>query len=498
MTDARDTALAQATAKAQIQQAAAAFGSGDRDHAADLVVDIVRTDPPLGATWGTVSRLAQALGEVSSALSAAERHAQAEPNDGLVRFNLAGLLAQYGRSAQAMSVAEEVLDANPQQAAAWHLRGSLRAQKGEAAGALSDFRRSVALSTDSLSASRSLLALAEGKRFSDTTDPDLQTIQALRDRLSGVAPSDHQAAIFYALGKANDDLGLTEEAFSAYARGAGLMAGRPAPAEGAASAFVDSIISGFTAEFLRALPSSAESSNRPIFVLGAPRSGTTLVEQILVSHSQVHDSAEINLFRAAATPVGGFSPKAVATFAKARPDGLTRVAGAYLRMLDQRFGDRGRIVDKTLNHSRFLGLIHRTLPEARFIWLRRDPGAVAWSCFRTWFAQGVDWSWSLEAIGQRLKDEDRLHAHWTDVMGDAILTVPYEDLVHDPEPWIARILAHVGLPFEAGLEAFHRTERAVTTASFAQVRRPIYKTSTDAWHRYRAHLAPFFERYTSR
>lgn len=496
MIDVREKASADA--KAQIQQAAVAFSAGGRDRAADLVADIVRNNPPLGASWGTVSRLAQALGEIDSALAAAGRHAEAERNDLLVRFNLASVLAQYGRLPLAMAVAEELLRGHPQLAGAWHLRGSLRAQLGEPEGALSDLRRSVALSTDSLSASRSLLALAEGKRFTDPGDPDLASIKAMIGRFDSAAPRDHEAAVLYALGKANDDLGRTEEAFSAYARGAGLMAGRSAPDEGAASAFVDGIISGFTADVLRFIPASGEPSDRPIFVLGPPRSGTTLVEQILVSHSQVHDGAEINLFRAAATPIGGLTAGAVEAFVKAQPNGLTAVAGAYLRMLDQRFGESGRIVDKTLNHSRFLGLIHRALPGARFIWLRRDPGAVAWSCFRTWFSQGVDWSWSLESIGQRLKDEDRLHAHWTDVMGEAILTVPYEELVDDPERWIERILDHVGLPFETGLEAFYLTQRAVTTASFAQVRRPIYRTSTDAWQKYRGQLAPFFDSYARR
>lgn len=496
MIDARDGALA--AARARIQKAAASFGAGDRDLAADLVADIVRRAPPLGATWGTVSRLAQALGEVGSALAAARRHVEAEPNDLLVRFNRAGLLAQYGRLTEAMALAADLVRAHPQLAAAWHLRGSLRAQSGESDGGLSDFRRSVALSTDSLSASRSLLALAGGKRFTDMSDPDLESIKATLGRLNGAAPGDHQAAVFYALGKANDDLGLNEEAFSAYAHGARLMAARQTPDDGASGSFVDNVVSGFTADVLRSIPGSGESSNRPIFVLGPPRSGTTLVEQILVSHSQVHDGAEINLFRAAASPIGGFSADAVEAFVKTNPEGLTSVARAYLRMLDERFGNSGRIVDKTLNHSRFLGLIHRALPEARFIWLRRDPGAVAWSCFRTWFAEGVEWSWSLKSIGQRLKEEDRLHAHWTDVLGDRILTVPYESLVSGPEHWIPKILAHVGLPFESGLEAFHLTERVVMTASFDQVRRPVYTTSVHGWRRYEPHLRPFFEIYAQR
>ena len=107
----------------------------------------------------------------------------------------------------------------------------------------------------------------------------------------------------------------------------------------------------------------------------------------------------------------------------------------------------------------------------------------------------MDWSLSLADMGRYFIGEDRLHAHWTAVLGDRILTVPYEDLVVDAEPWIARILEHAGLPLRPGLKDFHLTKRAVTTASFAQVRRPLYTTSREAWRRYQSHLQPVFDAY---
>ena len=481
--------------QAQIHQALEAFKARDRDLAAAIVADLVRADPPLGSTWGSISRLAQGLGEISSALAAAERLAGLNQNNIFARLNLAGLLAQYGRIPDALTLADTLVDEQPNLSAAWHLRGSLRSQLGETEGAIKDFRRAIALSTDASTMAHSLLSLSEAKRYADAGDSDLGSIQTLLEAWPAGAPAPGKAALFYALGKANDDLGRTDTAFSAYAQGAAIMDRLQLDDGRAADAFVDDIVSGFTGDFMARLPKSDVRSHRPIFVLGPPRSGTTLVEQILVSHSQVLDGAELNLFRTAAMPVDGFSSESAKAFAKTDPQGFSKIGEAYLGMLDQRFGPEGRIVDKTLNHSRFLGLIHRVLPNARFIWLRRDPAAVAWSCFRTWFAQGVEWSWSLDSIARHLKSEDRLHAHWTAIMGDAILTVPYEGLVQDPPRWIARMLDHLDLPFEPGLEDFHQTERAVTTASFAQVRRPIYGTSTDAWQRYRTHLEPFSRVY---
>jgi tetratricopeptide (TPR) repeat protein len=478
----------------RIQQALAAFKARDRDAAASILAALAAEEPPLGPTWGSVSRLALTLGEISLALTAARRHAALDRRDLAARLNHGQMLAQNGRAAEAVRVANRIVADHPG-SAAYHFLASCKAASGQVAGAVADFRRAVAVSPDPFAVTQSWLSIADARTFTDPDDEDLKAMEALLARWpNGHGRPEGRAALLYALGKAYDDLKRHDAAFRAYAEGARLVAAvRPAQEEG--DGFVDAVVSGFTREALARLPRSTIDSRRPIFVLGLPRSGTTLVEQILVSHSRVVDGAEINLFQAAAMPVGGADPKAVAAFAAARPDGFDAIGRAYLHMLDDRFGPKGHVVDKTLNHSRYLGLIHQVLPEARIVWLRREPGAVAWSAFKTWFAQGMNWTWSLEAIGRHMRREDRLHAHWTSVMGDAILTVPYEALVADPGPWIGRILEHVGLPFEPGVEAFHKTNRAVTTASFAQVRRPIYTSSMEAWRRHERALRPFFEAY---
>lgn len=492
------TAPAEPSFRARLEAALSAVKAGDRDAAADLLAGLVDDNPPLGPTWGAVSRLALFLGETTLALTAAGRLADVDRGDLSARLNHGALLAQHGQGAAARDLGLSLVADHPNHPAAWHFLGSCRATLGEGEAAIADFRRAIASAPDPFAATPSWLALAEARTFTAGDDPDLEAMTALLARWPQAAGAvEVRAALLYAVAKARDDLGQTDAAFAAYAEGAGLVATARLDDQAGGHAFVDAVVTGFSAEALARLPAGVDS-HRPIFVLGLPRSGTTLVEQILVSHSAVVDGAEVNLFRAAAIPVGGFSPAAVAAFAAARPDGLAAVGRAYLHMLEARFGPQGRVVDKTLNHSRYLGLIHRTLPQARFIWLRRDPGAVAWSAFRTWFAQGVNWSWSLDRIAHYIRTEDRLHAHWSRVMGDAILTVPYEDLIRDPGPCIGRILDHVGLAPEPGLEDFHRTERAVTTASFAQVRRPIYTTSAEAWKRYEGHLKPFFDTFSGR
>ncbi len=485
--------------RARIDQALGALQAGDRDGAAAIIAALVGENPSLGSTWGPVSRLALALGETSLALTAAQRLAQQNPDDLGARLTHGGMLIQHGQPGAALTVAEGVVADHPSHPASWHFRGSCRAALGDGTGAIADFRTSIARSPEPFSAASSWLALAETRTFDSADDADLMAMTGLLDRWPqgpgmGQAHHEAKAALLYGVAKARDDLNQTDAAFSAYAEGARLVAaGRPDDQVGI-DALVDAVTQGFSADVLVKLPVGVDS-RRPIFVLGLPRSGTTLVEQILVSHSQVTDGAELNLFRAAAIPVGGFTPDAVSAFSKTRPEGFAAIGRAYLHMLEDRFGPNGHVVDKTLNHSRYLGLIQRVLPNARFIWLRRDPGATAWSALRTWFAQGVDWSWSQAAIAGYFRSEDRLYAHWTRVMGDAILTVPYEALIDDPKPWIGRILDHVGLDHEPGVHDFHLTERAVTTASFAQVRKPIYRSSAAGWRRYEEHMKPFFDAY---
>lgn len=481
-----------------VNQALEAFKARDRDRAAELLAQVVKLNPPLGASWGPVSRLADALGEVSLAVTAAQRHANLNRADPAPRLNLGQMLAQNGRHREAQTVGEALVRDQPGNPAAWHFLGTCRAQLGDNEGAVRDLRHALSLPNAGPGGAWAWLAIAGAKTFHSAEDPDIAAMEGLMSRL-GATPHEVEArsALNYALGKAYDDTDQTDRAFAAYSAGAGAVNATRKVDPEETDAFVDNVVARFDADLLARLPRGSDST-RPIFVHGLPRSGTTLVEQILVSHDQVSDGAELNLFRTAAMGVKGFTPEAIETYAQSHPQGFAAIGHAYLHLLDERFGPNGRVVDKTLNHSRYLGLIHAVLPNARFIWLRRDPAGIAWSCFRTRFARGVDWSWSLENIGRYFRGEDRLHAHWSRVLGDAILTVPYDELVADPDAWIPRILDHVGLPWQDGLKDFHKTERAVATASFAQVRRPIYTSSREAWRRYETHLKPFFDAYQGR
>jgi hypothetical protein len=323
----------------------------------------------------------------------------------------------------------------------------------------------------------------------------------LLDRLETAAtavaatPPDYRAPWHYAKGAVLDRLGRTDDAFVAFAAGARLI--RPTRPYDSVSDTeeADRIASEFTREAIASVAAQVSTNSAsPILVTGLPRSGTTLVEQILAAHSQVAGGGEMPFGSILLREISDNSLSHLQAHAAGHgADALTRL---YLHLGEERFG-AGRFVDKGLGNSRALGVLASVLPQAKIIWLRRDPLDCAWSCFRTFFSQGIEWSWSLTDIAAHFAAEDRLYSHWREVLGDRILSLSYEELTADPAGQTARILAHVGLEPETSMEAAHEARRPVSTASVAQVRQPVYRSSVGAAERYRAHLQPFVEAYAA-
>jgi len=439
--------------------------------------------------------VANRIGEIELGLEAARRLALTEPRMLDRALHYCNALAARGRLEACLREADLLPAAVQQHHAVLNLRTSIASRMGDFTQATELARRTIALEPHW---GPYWLALAQIHRFAPG-DPDLARMEALAPEMRR-APGDSQAPFFYALGKAWHDCGDYDRAFAAYGEGAAKMR---APVDAPAmECFVRDVIRDFTPENLARLTPSGCDSNRAIFVIGLPRSGTTLVEQILASHSAVADGEEVNLFCCALIPAGDFSLRGGLVY-QARStaaDPWGEIGRDYLAMLDQRFDSRtgrtGCIVDKTLNHSRFLGFILHALPQVKVIWLRRDPQDTAISCFRSHFATGtIPWSCSLADIGWHFRLEDALYAHWNGIYPDRILTVPYEGLVTDPQGWITSILAHAGLDLEEAPFSPHLQRRSVLTASVAQVREPISAASIGTARKYHAHLQPFRDAY---
>ena len=234
-------------------------------------------------------------------------------------------------------------------------------------------------------------------------------------------------------------------------------------------------------------------SERPVFIFGLPRSGTTLIEQILASHSQVFGADELPL---AAEDFNLLAPgestnAAFTALAKIDSTGVKRLAAYHLEKLHALNADKARIVDKMPDNYLHLGLLATLFPRAKFIHCRRDPRDIALSCWMTNFWK-IRWADDLDHIASRFLQYQRVMNHWRQVLPHPVLDVAYEDTVANLEPMARRLIAWIGLEWEPACLAFHEAKGPVLTASSIQVRQPIYRRSVGRWKNYESTLGSFF------
>ncbi len=481
-----------AVKKSRILDAVGALEAGERRRAAALIARELRAGEQTGDRWGSVSKLATKIGEIDLGIEASRRFAMSEPISLDRLLGHCGLLAQVGRSEQGI----ELLDRLPPQAqdhpAVLHFRGTIASENGEFERAEALLRRSLQLAPGS---PQSWFALSMIKTF-EPGDPDFAGLAAIEPQMGGVDTLT-RARYYYALGKALVDMGEVAQGFAQYEKGAALRRQDEPYDRAAQTAFAEGLLADFTRSSLAQLTPSRFRDQRSIFVNGMPRSGTTLVESILVSHSRVSDGAEVNLVQPSLIPTRDqtFAGALAYQDRVSSKDPWGDLATDYHKMLRMRFPGGGLVVDKTLSQSMVMGLLLHMMPDARVVWMRRQPEDIALSSYRAFFTSSVTWSWSMTDIAHQMRLEDRLYRHWAELFPEQILTVPYEDLVQSPEEWIARIFGHVGLELEPQVFEFHKNRRKVRTASVKQVRSAISTDAIGKSDRFAEQLAPFREAY---
>lgn len=480
--------LSDAAAAALVRSLPDALARRDRTAIVGTLARLVEGRAALGRRWLGMAQVLVEVGELDLAAAALELLLASTPGDQASAFGAATLFAAMGRPARARRIVEAMPGHAIDPAQRAHFLGTAAAELGE-----TDVARTWLTSALSHAPGSGLVwhALAVMHRFRPG-DPMLARLDAAlaAPPRSGGDPID-RGLLHYARGKAQDDLGEVAAAFADFSAGAALI-GAARPYDIAADlADVEATIAAWTPQAMTTLP-AVPSNDPPIVMLGLPRSGTTLVEQILASHSQVAGGGENDVLRHTLATLGDATPATLAALPAGTLDAAARL---HLHLLRQRFGHAGIVVDKALANLRFAGLLAALFSNARLLLVRRDPRDTAWSIFRTYFTIGQDWSWSLETIGRHMASRDRLADHWQSLFGDRIAIVDYDALTADPAGEIPTMLAHCGLPFEAATLEPHRTERAVTTASVAQVRAPIGRHAVGTANRYAAYLAPFDAAY---
>ena len=303
---------------------------------------------------------------------------------------------------------------------------------------------------------------------------------------AGLEPM-NEATLRFAMGKYCDDVGDFPRAFRNYERANALQKMRAPPYDATErSRFVEARVKAYTPEVLRQAPADASDSERPVFVVGMPRSGTSLVEQIIASHPSAHGAGELDFWT---TAVHKHESAVRAGLLAELP--VRKLATAYLQVLTGRSRDALRVVDKAPINSEYLGLIHWVFPRARIIYLRRDPIDTCLSCYFQQFSPQMNFATDLSNLAHYYAEHRRLMAHWRSLLpAETLLDVPYAELIADQEKWTRKILDFVDLPWDARCLDFHTTARTVNTASVWHVRQKIYTSSIGRWRNYQRFIGP--------
>ncbi|MDB5469541.1 MAG: hypothetical protein JWR84_1101 [Caulobacter sp.] len=507
-----------------LMRAATALVANDLPVAERILKPYLSRHPTHVAAIRMLAEVAARLGRNEDAQGLLERCLQLAPGFAEARYNHATVLYRLTRAQEALAELEPLMAANPRHAGYRNLKAAVLGRLGDYDGAIALYEgvlaehpnqpkgwmslghsyKTVGRQADSVAAYRRTLeqapqfgeawwSLANLKtvKFSD------EDVAAMRAQLARTDISDEDRFhLHYALGKALEDAGDAAAAFAQYAAGAALRrAGIDYEAEHTA-AHARRSMAVFTPAFFARRQGWGSPAPDPIFIVGLPRAGSTLIEQILASHSLVEGTMELPDIISMARRLGGRHRRESDSSYPESLTGLTadeaRALGAeYLeRTRVQRKTDRPFFIDKMPNNFAHVGLIRLILPNAKIVDARRHPLGGCFSAFKQHFARGQGFSYDLIDLGRYYADYVALMAHFDAVQPGTIHRTLYERLIADPEGEVRRLLSYCGLDFEPGVMKFHENDRAVRTASSEQVRRPIFTEGLDQWRAYEPWLDP--------
>jgi predicted O-linked N-acetylglucosamine transferase (SPINDLY family) len=409
-----------------------------------------------------------------------------EPQHASAHYNLGNLLRANAEYEAAIGHYKQALASRPDFADAWNNMGVALAERGDLEAARQAYQRSVEAEPARAAYHRNL---AVHKRF-EPGDPQLAVLEELARNPHRV-PEHEQIDLRFALGKAYADLKQHERSFGHLLAGNALKRTQIAYDESAAMAYMGRIRATFGAELMRAKAGAGNPSPTPVFIVGMPRSGTTLIEQIIASHPSAAGAGELFDLDNIARSVPGFPD----TVSGMSAEELGQLGARYVAATQAVAPAAGRVADKMPWNFHFCGLIHLALPNARIIHARRDAIDTCLSCFSILFDGNSNlYTYDLGELGRFYRAYESLMAHWRAILPPGVmLEVQYEDVVADLEAQARRIVAHCGLAWDDACLAFHKTRRPVRTSSVAQVRQPIYNSSVGRWRPYRHHLRPLFD-----
>jgi len=410
-------------------------------------------EPKSAQAWIALASINARLMRPEAALAAYRESERLDPNQRLVHLSIGHVLKTLGRRAECERAYQECIAHEP--------------ASGEAYWSLADLKN-YAFSAAETAAMEALLA-------------------------AGAGGDGNAALLHFALGRAREQQGRSQQAFQHYDAGNRLRR-QQSPFDFAV--FENKCrraIKGLNSDYFSGLHGSGCTNDAPIFIVGLPRSGSTLVEQILASHPCVEGTMELpnilgivrELEQLDAT--GDAYPESLGSAPSAV---LTALGRRYMAETQPLLAGRPRFIDKMPNNFSHVGLIHAILPKATIIDVRRHPMDTCFSCFKQYFAAGQSFTYDLDGLGRYYRCYLEMMDHWDDVLPGKVMHLSYEHLIRAPEENIRRLLAHCGLEFDQRCMQFHETQRAIRTASSEQVRRPLYDSSVGYWRQFQHELEP--------
>lgn len=421
---------------------------------------------------------------------ALERALQLQPDNADTHLELGRVYRELNEYDKAKASFEQTLALRPESPKGYFHLGNLLQIMGDFDGAERCGRNALEIQQDAAGA---WYLIANSRDFS-ASDPELAEMEELLENED--LPEKKRSLLHFALGKAHSQAGADpDRIFEHYRSGCESMRQTMDFDIAKTERFMDDIAEAFSAQWMSDTPASGDPTAAPIFVVGMPRSGTTLTEQILSSHPRVHGAGECTDLKYLLLSKNVASGM---TFPEWVPDmparELALLGGHYRSRVIDPAAPAERVVDKMPSNFFYLGLIAKALPNAKVVHLQRDPVDTCLSCYMQRFTNGHYWTYDLEELGLFYRAYAKLMDHWRRVLPEGLmLDFPYEELTANPEPQIRQLLEHCGLEWDPACLDFHNTKRAVRTASLSQVRKPMYRTSVAKWRKYRAHLQPLLD-----
>lgn len=403
-------------------------------------------------------------------------------------LNLAHTHREAENPEASSTLLKRLIDMHPGKAESYNAMGLLQEQIGEPEEAANYFRKSISIAPD-VALSHYQLAQIQGRK---STGEELSAIEGLivKEKIS----KQDKSLLSFALARAYEQRERYQDAFDAWAQGNAIKAARIPYNEAEKNQFYQSVVKHTSTAFRRLGTDAGSEDNRPLFIMGMPRSGNTLTGQILSSHSAISSLGEVSFAHDLVEMIEALTGQKY-------PEGLDKLTTEQCKQLGEtfnaripeNFADSSYVIDNTPLNFQHLGLLSLALPQAKFILCHRDPIDTCFSMFKLPFGDNQSYAHDLVSLGQHYNGYRVLMDHWKSLLPGKILAVGYEETVTDIETQSRRMLDFLGLPFEESVLNFHESKSLVRTPSTSQVRKPIYKHAVHAWKRYEKQLQPLIK-----